>query len=93
MAQFYIGPINRTIPETLRKSLVVRDCVVADAVQVEPVPTAKFPANGEENREFYRIAVSAASETVNNSAVTGLRKRMPYSKEQRIILVEEGILA
>jgi hypothetical protein len=28
------------------------DCVVADAVQVEPVSTAKFPANRENNREF-----------------------------------------
>jgi hypothetical protein len=25
---------------------------VADAVQVEPVSTAKFPANREKNREF-----------------------------------------
>jgi hypothetical protein len=29
--------------------------LVADAVQVEPVSTAKFPANREKNREFYRI--------------------------------------
>jgi len=60
--------------------------VVADAVQVEPVSTAKFPANREKNREFCRIAVSVASELVNDGVVTGLAKRIPYAKEQGITL-------
>jgi ketosteroid isomerase-like protein len=41
-----------------RKVSVIRDsgnCVVADAVQVEPVSTPKFPANREINREFCRL--------------------------------------
>ena len=29
-----------------------RECVVADAVAVEPVSQVKFPANRENNREF-----------------------------------------
>jgi hypothetical protein len=28
------------------------DCVVADAVDLEPVSASKFPANREINREF-----------------------------------------
>ena len=87
------APVNRAIPETLGKSPVVRVCVVADAVQVEPVSNAKFPANREKNRDFCRIAVSVLSETVNNGVVTGLPKRIPYSTEQGIILAEQRILA
>ena len=67
--------------------------MVADAVRVEPVSTAKFPANREKNREFCRIAVSVDSETVNNCAVAEIPKRIPYSTEQGIILAEQGILA
>jgi hypothetical protein len=67
--------------------------VVADAVLVEPVSTAKFPANREINREFCRIAVLVASEAVNNGFVTGLSKRIPYTTEQGIILAEQGLLA
>ena len=40
-----------------RKVSVIRDsrnCVVADAVQLEPVSAAEFPANREKNREFSR---------------------------------------
>jgi hypothetical protein len=67
------------------------DCVVADAAQVEPVSPAKFPANREKNREFYRIAVSVASVTVNNGFVTRHSKPIPYSTEQGIILADQGI--
>ena len=38
------------------------DCLVADAVQVEPVSAAKFPANREKNREFRKIVASRAPE-------------------------------
>jgi len=67
--------------------------LVADAVAFEPVSIPNFPANREKNKEFYRIAVSVAPETVNNGVVTGLPKRIPYSTEQGIILAEQGILA
>jgi hypothetical protein len=66
--------------------------VVADTVQVEPVSAAKFPANREKNREFCKIAAQIESETANNGAVTGLSKRIPYSTEQGIIFVKQGIL-
>jgi len=36
----------------LRKSPFDRECVVADAVVVEPVSQVQFPANSENNREF-----------------------------------------
>ena len=48
------------------------DCVVADAVVVELVSTAKFPANREKNREFCRIMASSAPETLNCGVSTGL---------------------
>jgi hypothetical protein len=69
------------------------DCVVADAVVCEPVSAAKFPANREKNREFYRNEVLVASATVNNGVVTGLSTRIPYSTEQGIILAKQGIFA
>ena len=36
----------------LGKSPFDRECVVADAVAVEPVSQVQFPANSENNREF-----------------------------------------
>jgi hypothetical protein len=35
------------------KSLVVADCVEADAVEVKPVSTPQFPAIREKNRELF----------------------------------------
>ena len=61
----------------LGKSLVVRDCVVADAVTVEPVSASEFPANREKNREFCKIAASGAPETVNKTVVAGFPIRIP----------------
>jgi hypothetical protein len=66
--------------------------VAADAVAVEPVSTAKFPANREKNREFFKIAASGAAKTANNAVVTGLSVPIPYPDEQGIILAEQGIL-
>jgi hypothetical protein len=36
---------------------------LADAVAVEPVSTAKFPANREKNREFFKFGLARGSET------------------------------
>jgi len=36
--------------------------VAADAVAVEPVSTAKFPANREKNREFFNFGPTRGSE-------------------------------
>jgi hypothetical protein len=52
-----------------------------------------FPANREFYREFCKIAVSGASETLSCGAVTALSMQIPYSAEQGIILAEQGILA
>ena len=66
--------------------------MVADAVQVEPVSAAKFPANREKNREFRKIVASRAPEIRNSGLGTGLLTQIPYSTEQGIILAEQGIL-
>jgi hypothetical protein len=52
-----------------------------------------FPAKREKNRDFYEIGGSGAIETENNAVVTGLPARIPYSREQGIILAEHGKLA
>jgi len=56
-----------------------------------PAPPV-FPANREFYREFCKFAASGAPKTVNNAVVTGLPVRIPYSPEQGIILVKQGIL-
>ena len=66
--------------------------VVADAVEVEPVSAAKFPANREKNREFRKIVASRAPEIRNSGLGTGLLTQIPYSTEQGIILAEQEIL-
>ena len=45
---------------------------MADAVQVEPVSPAKFPANREKNREFCGKRGVGSVTDVNNGVVTGL---------------------
>jgi hypothetical protein len=52
-----------------------------------------FPANREFYREFCKIVVSGAPETVNNGAVAGLLMQIPYATEQGIIFAIQGILA
>jgi len=66
---------------------------LADAVAVEPVSSPKFPANREFYREFCKIVASGAPETANNGFVIGHSMRIPYSTEQGIIFVKQGILA
>ena len=81
-------PLDAGYLRGFRQSPVVRDCVVADAVAVEPVSTPKSPANREKNREFCKIATSGAAETANNAVVKGLLVRIPYSTEQGIVLAD-----
>ena len=70
-------PIRAYLP-IVGKSLLVADCVVADAVAVEPVSTPKFPANREINREFCRIrplgAIFKPDTRVNSEACS----EIPY---------------
>ena len=58
--------------------------MVADAVQVEPVSTSKFPANREINREFGRIAHLIAILNTDTRANSEACSKIPYSMEQGI---------
>jgi hypothetical protein len=51
------------------------------------------PANREINREFCKLVAFGAAETPNKAVVAGLLMQIPYSMEQGIILVEQGIPA
>jgi hypothetical protein len=46
-------PWQKTL--TTGKSQFAKDCVVADAVAVEPVSQVEFPANREINKVFYQF--------------------------------------
>jgi hypothetical protein len=67
--------------------------VVADAVAVEPVSTAKFPANREINREFCRIRPLCKILKADTRAISKAFSQIPYAKEQGIISAEQGISA
>ena len=67
--------------------------MVADAVQVEPVSTSKFPANREINREFHQIGSLGAILKADTRANSEVCSEIPYETEQGIISEEQGILA
>ena len=67
--------------------------MVADAVQVEPVSTPKFPANREKNREFYQIRALGAILKADTRANSEACSEIPYATEQGIILAEQGTSA
>ena len=69
------------------------DCVVADAVAVEPVSTTKFSANREKNREFFNFGPDRGLEHPVRPLISGLLSKIPYAIEQGIISAEQGILA
>ena len=66
---------------------------MADAVHVEPVSTAEFPANREKNREFCRIPALEAALIANTRASSKACNEIPYATEQGNILEEQGIFA
>jgi hypothetical protein len=66
---------------------------VADAVTIEPVSTAKFPANREKNREFSRIRPLSAILKADTRANLEACSEIPHATEQGIIFVEQGIPA
>ena len=76
-----------------RKRIHVLECVVADAVAVEPVSTPEFPANREINREFRRIRPLYKIFRANSCANSNAFSRIPYETEQEIISAEQGIPA
>ena len=67
------------------------DCVVADAVAVEPVSTDKFPANREINREFCRIRSLCKILKADTRAISKAFSQIPYTTEQGIYSAEQGI--
>ena len=67
--------------------------MVADTVQVEPVSTAKFPANREKNREFRRIRPLGAILKADTRADSKAFSQIPYTTEQGIVSAEQGIFA
>ena len=67
--------------------------MVADAVVVEPVSTAKFPANREKNREFFNFRRASRLIWLTNPIISVTWSQISYSMEQGIISAEQGILA
>jgi hypothetical protein len=67
--------------------------VVADAVEVEPVSSVKFPANREINREFRRIRPLGTILNADTRANSKPFSRIPYATEQGIPAQEQGILS
>jgi hypothetical protein len=68
------------------------DCVVADAVAVEPVSTTKFPANREKNREFFNFWPYRGLEHPMRPMISMALEQIPHAIEQGIISAEQGIL-
>ena len=54
-----MNEIDGNTPARGRASLLLKS-LVADAVAVEPISTAEFPANREKNREFFNFGQFAA---------------------------------
>ncbi len=67
------------------------ECVVADAVQVEPVSTANFPANREKNREFRQIGPLGAILKADTRANSEAFSEIPCATEQGIFGAQQGI--
>jgi hypothetical protein len=67
------------------------EILVAHTVPIEPVSTAKFPANREINREFHRIRPIAAILKADTRANSEACSEIPYATEQGIISEEQGI--
>jgi hypothetical protein len=67
--------------------------LAANAVTVEPVSAAKFPANREKNREFCRIRPLSAILKADTRANSEACSEITYATEQGNILEEQGIPA
>jgi hypothetical protein len=73
------------------KSLGSKECVVADAVVIEPVSILNFPANGRRTGNLAISGTFSASDQHERPVISGLFVRIPYSKEQGISSAEQGI--
>ena len=73
------------------KSLCISDCVVADAVVVEPVSIVGFPANREKNRDFRNSLLFLGPDAARVPMIWGHESRIPYSLEQGFFQKDQGI--
>ncbi len=64
--------------------------LVADTVAVEPVSTAKFPANREKNREFFNFGPHRGLEHPMRPMILRLLSQISYSMEQGTFRKEQG---
>ena len=66
-------------------------CVVADAVVVELVSAAQFPANREKNRDFRNSLLFLGPDAARVPMIWGHESRIPYSLEQGFFQKDQGI--
>jgi hypothetical protein len=59
--------------------------VAADAVAVEPVSTAKFPANREKNREFFNFRRSYRTEDRIRPMISGFLAKFPTHQSRELL--------
>ena len=86
------SPASAAFSRKVSASGDLGDCVVADAVTVEPVSIVKFPANREKNREFHQISPPSKILKANPRANSKASSKISYATEQGIISAEQGIL-
>jgi hypothetical protein len=67
--------------------------LAADAVVVERVSAAKFPANREKNREYLRTHLFSEILKAYTRATSAAYSVIPYATEQGTFSAEQGILA
>src|SRR6188768_2026667 len=73
------------------KSRGSKECVVADAVVIEPVSASQFPANREKNREFCNFEAPSRIRRPASPMISGAFLQIPYSAEQGNFAKEQGI--
>jgi len=61
------------------------DCVVADAVLIEPVSAIKFPSITEKNREFFKSKGSSINCLPKNNDVPDGWREIPCKIESGIL--------
>ena len=69
----------------LRKCPFARECVVADAVVLEPVSAPIFPANREKNRELLRIWPSRRSLRPVGERIQWLEAEFPTNQNRELV--------
>jgi hypothetical protein len=67
----------------------INEGAVADAVAVEPVSAAKFPANRDINREFWRSRPLDTILIIDTRANSAAYSEIPYLAKQGIISKEQ----